>query len=152
MRPRSLDVLVREPSPTSERIQQVCQEMAEEEEAVAHLGTVVSMVTVALDSDTIANAQAAEGLWTELYLAAPVDYESVRVVDGLADLVYRDSSGLHIIDYKTDASIGDHNLPHYREQLTAYAELMRRATGEPQIRASVLHLTEESCSLIPIVA
>jgi ATP-dependent helicase/nuclease subunit A len=149
---RSLDVLVREPSPTSERIQQVCRDMAEEEEAVAHLGTVVSMVTVALDSDTIANARAAEGMWTELYLAAPVDYESVRVVDGLADLVYRDSSGLHIIDYKTDASIGDHNLPHYREQLSAYTELMRRATGEHQIRASVLHLAEDSWSLIPIVA
>lgn len=148
---RALDVLVRETDPTPERIDDVCRQMAQEEEAMAHLETVIAMTTVALGSETITRARSAEGMWTELYLAAPVEYEGVKVVDGLADLVYRDASGIHVIDYKTDATIGDHNLPHYREQLTAYAELMRRATGQDLITASVLHLTESSASLISIV-
>jgi ATP-dependent helicase/nuclease subunit A len=109
------------------------------------------MTNMALNSNVVAQARAAASMWTELYLAAPVDEGSVKVVDGLADLVYRDNSGIHIIDYKTDASIGEHNLPHYREQLAAYAELMRRGTGEERITASVLHLTQASAELISIV-
>ena len=149
---RALDVLVREPQPTPERIDEVCRQMAQEEEAMAHLPHVIALTTVALGSPTITNARSAEAMWTELYLAAPVEYDGVKVVDGLADLVYRDDSGIHIIDYKTDATIGDHNLPHYREQLTAYAELMRRATSHNHITASVLHLTETSANQIHILA
>lgn len=85
-------------------------------------------------------------------IAAPVEHGSIRAVDGFIDLAYQDDSGIHIIDYKTDASIGDHNLPHYREQLTAYTELMRRGIGQNGITASVLHLTESSANLIPILA
>ena len=148
---RSLDILVRETEPLPERIHQVCNEMAAEEDAFAHLETIVAMTNMALNSNVVAQARAAGSMWTELYLAAPVDEGSVKVVDGLADLVYRDDSGIHIIDYKTDASIGEHNLPHYREQLAAYAELMRRGTGEERITASVLHLTQTSAELISIV-
>jgi ATP-dependent exoDNAse (exonuclease V) beta subunit len=86
-----------------------------------------------------------------MYIAAPVDHESIRVVDGLIDLAYQDDGGIHIIDYKTDASIGEHNLPHYREQLTAYAELLHRATGQSRIAASVLHLRPNGADLIPLV-
>ena len=148
---RSLDILIRETEPLPQRIHQVCKEMAAEEDAFAHLETIVAMTNMALDSNVVAQARAAGSMWTELYLAAPVDEGSVKVVDGLADLVYRDDSGIHIIDYKTDASIGEHNLPHYREQLAAYAELMRRGTGEERITASVLHLTQTSAELISIV-
>jgi ATP-dependent exoDNAse (exonuclease V) beta subunit len=147
---RALDVLVRETSPSPQRVDDVCQEMAEQEEVMAHIETVIAMVNAALSCETIAQARAADGLWTELYVAAPVEHEHVKVVDGLVDLVYRDDLGIHIIDYKTDASIGDHNLPHYREQLSAYAEMMRRSTGEDRITAAVLHLTETSAELIPI--
>jgi ATP-dependent exoDNAse (exonuclease V) beta subunit len=148
---RALDVLVREEQPLPERIEAVCRQMAQEEEATAHLQFVIALTTAALESETIAHARSAQAMWTELYLAAPVEYGGVKVVDGLADLVYRHTSGIHIIDYKTDASIGEHNLPHYREQLTAYAELMRRGTGQSSITASVLHLTESGSNLIRIV-
>jgi len=147
---RSLDILVREPDAAPDRVRQVCQQMAADEEALDSLETITSMVHAALGSQTIAAARGAEGLWTELYLAAGVDHQGIRVIDGLADLVFRDTEGIHIIDYKTDAVIDQTNLPDYREQLLAYAELMHRATGGEPISTALLHLSEGSSRLIPI--
>jgi len=148
---RALDILVHEDEPSPQRVHQVCGQMAEEEETLADLSLITAMANVALSSDTIARARSASRLWTEMYLAAPVEHEHVRVVDGLADLVFQDDDGIHIIDYKTDKSIGEHNLPKYHTQLSSYAEMMRRATGEQRITASVLHLTEDSAREISIV-
>ena len=148
---RALDVLIHEPEAQADRIDAVCTLFAEEEGAMADLESVLAMTRVALGSDTLAAARASGRFWSEMYIAAPVDHESIRVVDGLIDLAYQDDGGIHIIDYKTDASIGEHNLPHYREQLTAYAELLHRATGQSRIAASVLHLRPNGADLIPLV-
>lgn len=68
----------------------------------------------------------------------------------MIDLAYQDGDGIHIIDYKTDAAIGEHNLPHYRAQLAAYVEMMRQATGQRKIRPAVLHLSPTSATLVNV--
>jgi ATP-dependent helicase/nuclease subunit A len=147
---RSLDVLVREIDPSTQRIAHVCGEFAEEEGAMSHLESIQAMVQHALVSEVVVTAQSSSQLWTELYLAAPVSYQSVQVVDGLADLVYRDADGLHIIDYKTDAVIKQSDMNHYREQLHSYRELIQRATGTSEISTAILHLSESGSQLIPV--
>ena len=147
---RALDVLIHEPEASPERITSVCQQFAEEERAMADLESIVAMTNAALISDTIAAARASGRFWSEMYVAAPVDHGSIRVVDGLIDLAYQDETGIHIIDYKTDASIGEHNLPHYREQLASYRELVRRATRQDQVTAAILHLKTNSASVVEV--
>ena len=147
---RALDVLIHEPEASQDRITSVCQQFAEEERAMADLESIVAMTNAALSSDTIAAARASGRFWSEMYVAAPVDHGSIRVVDGLIDLAYQDETGIHIIDYKTDASIGEHNLPHYRDQLAAYRELVRRATSQDQVTAAILHLKTNSASVVEV--
>ena len=147
---RALDVLIHEPDASSERVEEVCSTFAEEEGAIADLESVLAMTRAALGSDTLAIARASGRFWSEMYLAAPVTHGSVRVVDGLIDLAYEDADGIHIIDYKTDVSIGEHNLPHYRDQLSSYVEMTRRATRQERITASILHLSMNSADLIDV--
>lgn len=57
--------------------------------------------------------------------------DAATVVEGIADLVYRDDDGsLVIVDYKTDVGISAETLETYWTQLAIYADLLRKATGE----------------------
>ncbi len=147
---RSLDVLIHDTNPTAERIQVVCTQIAAEEEASSHPDLIVAMVQHGLNSDTVKVAITSGEFWSEMYVAAPVEHDSVQVVDGLIDLTYRDANGLHIIDYKTDQVITDDTMKHYRKQLLSYAELVKRATGTAQVSAQILHLTAVGSAVIQI--
>ncbi|WP_256978021.1 PD-(D/E)XK nuclease family protein [Rhodococcus sp. 14-2470-1a] len=60
------------------------------------------------------------------------------MVEGIADLVYREDDGdLVIVDYKTDVGVTGETLEAYWTQLSVYADLLARATGE---QVSVVNL------------
>lgn len=60
------------------------------------------------------------------------------VVEGIADLVYREDDGsLVIVDYKTDLGVSTQTLDEYRAQLAVYADLLTRVAGE-RVSALVL--------------
>ncbi len=73
--------------------------------------------------------------YAEVPLAAHVDG---AIMHGVADLIYRDDAGWHIVDYKTDA-VGDpaELADHYDSQLRAYASAWAAATGEPIADAAI---------------
>ena len=73
---------------------------------------------------------AAREHWQEMQLAGMSPEESI-VVEGIADLVYREDDGsLVIVDYKTDVGVTAETLEAYWIQLSVYADLLTRATGE----------------------
>jgi ATP-dependent helicase/nuclease subunit A len=81
----------------------------------------------ALRSEPVVRAAACEH-WLELPLAAVHDG---LVVEGIADLVYREEDGsLVIVDFKTDMSIVDETVDAYWRQLSTYATLIATASGE----------------------
>lgn len=148
---RSLDTLIHLSVPTPETIKDVCAQIAAEEEALSHLDLIVSMVNQGLTSETVQAAITSGEFWSEMYIAAPVEHQTVKVVDGLIDLAYRDhQGGIHIVDYKTDQVLSEQTMTHYRQQLLSYAELIKRATGATQVTAQVLHLTKDSSQSISI--
>lgn len=68
--------------------------------------------------------------WQEMQLAGMSPNETI-VVEGIADLVYREDDGsLVIVDYKTDVGVTEKTLEAYWTQLSVYADLLGRATGE----------------------
>ena len=68
--------------------------------------------------------------WREMQLAG-LGPDGVTVVEGIADLVYRDGDGtLVIVDYKTDVGVSQQTLGAYWTQLSIYAQLLTDATGE----------------------
>lgn len=68
--------------------------------------------------------------WQEIQLAGMSPNETI-VVEGIADLVYREDYGsLVIVDYKTDVGVTARTLEAYWTQLSVYADLLGRATGE----------------------
>ena len=118
---------------------------AAQDEGVAVEG-VAELVQAAIASPLMALALAVPRRWSELYLAAPVDNEGVRLVEGFADLVFEGPGGLVLVDYKTDESIGDETRQHYAEQLASYAALIERATGTKVASRRILHLAAGGAS------
>jgi len=91
----------------------------------------------------LANAEILEALssnlrWPELHLAKQVDEGSIRFVEGFADLVYKAKDGYVLVDYKTDADL-EASMDHYKEQLGAYAEILKDITGMPVARVLIIH-------------
>jgi ATP-dependent exoDNAse (exonuclease V) beta subunit len=76
--------------------------------------------------------------WPELHLAKQVDEGSIRFVEGFADLVYKAKDGYVLVDYKTDADL-EASMDHYKEQLGAYAEILKDITGMPVARVLIIH-------------
>ena len=107
---------------------------------------VAVLVQSAFTSPLMSRALSAPRRWSELYLAAPVDSEGVRLVEGFADLVFEGPEGLVLVDYKTDESISDETRQHYAEQLAAYAALIERATGTKVASRRILHLASSGAS------
>jgi ATP-dependent helicase/nuclease subunit A len=73
------------------------------------------------------SAAATREHWLELPVGA---FDGTLVLEGVADLVYRDDDSLVIVDFKTDIAMRDESVEAYWRQLTAYAELIERASGD----------------------
>jgi ATP-dependent exoDNAse (exonuclease V) beta subunit len=141
----ALDTIVGIGAHATEGEQEAACLRAAQDEGVAVEG-VAALVRVAIASPLMANALAAPRRWSELYLAAPVDNDGVRLVEGFADLVFEGPEGLVLVDYKTDESISDETRQHYAEQLASYAALVERATGTKVASRRILHLAAGGAS------
>ena len=141
----ALDTIVGIGAHVTEVEQEAACLRAAQDEGIAVNG-VAELVRVAIASPLMAQALAAPRRWSELYLAAPVDHEGVRLVEGFADLVFEGPKGLVLVDYKTDESISDETRQHYAEQLAAYAALIERATGTKVVSRRILHLAAGGAS------
>jgi len=74
----------------------------------------------------------------------PGEYAPLETVHGVIDLVFRETDGWVIVDYKsddlTDPAIREARLPQYRRQVDLYAACWAEITGEP-VRERILFLT-----------
>ncbi|MFI8775329.1 UvrD-helicase domain-containing protein [Gordonia sp. NPDC062954] len=103
---------------------------------LADIDHFVALTKSALSSAPVRRSAEREH-WREMQLAG-LSPDGETVVEGIADLIYRDDDGsLVIVDYKTDVGVSQETLEAYWAQLSIYAELLRQATGE---RASRLEL------------
>ncbi|MBU6244123.1 MAG: UvrD-helicase domain-containing protein [Actinomycetales bacterium] len=125
-----------------------CLLACEAEQVTDELTSVRRLVDAALGCELMRRAMASPRRWMELYLAAPVDDEQVRLVEGFADLLFEDDAGLILVDYKTDASISAEVRQHYADQLRAYAELIRRSTGKTVTACHILHLSADGATVL----
>ncbi|ETA04872.1 UvrD-helicase domain-containing protein [Gordonia alkanivorans] len=97
----------------------------------------VALARSALQSAPVQRAAVREH-WKEMQLAGPGP-DGATVVEGIADLVYRDDDGsLVIVDYKTDVGVSAETLEAYWAQLAIYADLLRNATGEKVSRLQLV--------------
>ena len=92
----------------------------------------------------------AHGFRREMYVAAPV---GEHLLEGYIDLTYRTdadsvperTSGLVVVDYKTDAwrdeAELDEKVQRYRLQGASYAVALEAATGEPVVACVFCFLT-----------
>ena len=89
----------------------------------------VLLARSALASEPVQRA-AARQHWQEMPLGRLAPGSDI-VVEGIADLVYREDDGsLVVVDYKTDVGVSLETLEQYWAQLAIYADLLRSATGE----------------------
>jgi ATP-dependent exoDNAse (exonuclease V) beta subunit len=83
--------------------------------------------------------------WREVYACTPVGDD--RLLEGYIDLLYRDTDGLVVVDYKTagtsDAAELARRVEGYRLQGAAYAYTVSAATGEPVTRVTFVFLTPD---------
>ena len=56
--------------------------------------------------------------------------EADVVIEGVADLAFEEKDGWIVVDFKTDAEIGD-RLQTYKRQIGVYVEAIAKATGRP---------------------
>ncbi len=97
-----------------------------------------SLVTGALNAPIVAEALT-HRFWREVPVAATI---SDVLIDGYIDLLFEDSDGLVIVDYKTDAFADagdlDHLVERYRAQVAAYAVALEAAVARPVSRICLL--------------
>ncbi len=147
----ALDALVRIGArATDDDIETACRRAAEVEGLPSETTAVSLRVRAAVSSDLMQEALASPRRWSELYLAAPVDTDGVRLVEGFADLLFEGADGLVLVDYKTDEAIAPETRQHYAEQLAAYAELIERATGMTVTARRILHLSPDGASVLTV--
>ncbi|KQS01046.1 ATP-dependent DNA helicase [Williamsia sp. Leaf354] len=97
----------------------------------------VLLAQSALESEPVRRAAATEH-WREMPLIGLAP-DGETVVDGVADLVYRDESGdLVIADYKTDLGVTAATVEEYWIQLSIYASLLEGATGQSVCRLELI--------------
>jgi len=91
-----------------------------------------AMARAALASEPVARAAVLQH-WLELPVSAlrELPGHGPIVVEGVADLVYRETDGsLVIIDFKTDQGVAEESVAAYWIQLNAYADLIGAASGQ----------------------
>jgi ATP-dependent helicase/nuclease subunit A len=102
---------------------------------------IARLVRVALESNTVGRAVASGRWWREVPVAAPV---GETLLEGFIDLLFEESGGLVVVDYKTDVLDTDEELQersaHYRIQAGAYALAVQVATGRPVHQVVLLFL------------
>ncbi|MBY6687231.1 UvrD-helicase domain-containing protein [Rhodococcus sp. BP-149] len=97
----------------------------------------VLLAQSALESEPVRRAAESEH-WREVPLIGLAP-DGRTVVDGIADLVYRDTSGgLVIADYKTDVGVTDLTIAEYWVQLAIYASLLGKAVGDEVCRLELI--------------
>ena len=91
---------------------------------------IVSLVRVALESETVKRAVASGRWWREVPVGAPV---GETVLEGFIDLLFEEEGDLVVVDYKTDSLETEEEIAersgHYRIQAGAYALALQEATG-----------------------
>jgi ATP-dependent helicase/nuclease subunit A len=115
------------------------------------LDELIALVESVARSPLLARARGAERLLSEVPFARPRRLEGEDaplpgVVEGVIDLVFRETGGWVIADYKTDEvqdpAEMERRLVVYRAQVDLYAECWEMLTGEP-VKERVLYLTAE---------
>jgi ATP-dependent helicase/nuclease subunit A len=88
-----------------------------------------------ISSDLFGRMRAAPVCEREIYVGAVADVDgAASTIWGYADAVFQTASGEYaVVDFKTDSSAttADELRDRYRAQLTAYADVIERATGTP---------------------
>jgi ATP-dependent exoDNAse (exonuclease V) beta subunit len=96
---------------------------------------VARLATSILESDLFGRMRTAPVCEREIYVGAVADVDGVAsTIWGYADAVFQTASGQYaVVDFKTDSSAttADELRDRYRAQLTAYADVIERATGTP---------------------
>lgn len=129
---------------------------SEFEEKARNAGTLAGLVDLdrfVLLAKSVFNSEpvrraAVQEHWQEMQLAGMSPNETI-VVEGIADLVYREDDGsLVIVDYKTDVGVTATTLEAYWTQLSVYADLLARATGETVSRVVLVFARPVSAGVL----
>jgi ATP-dependent helicase/nuclease subunit A len=104
----------------------------------------VKIVRSVMDSDLWRRAQAGKPCMTEVPIQFLQSDARPVIVRGVIDLVFRESAGWVIVDYKTDDREGqdveqlvEQLVEHYAEQVRLYAEAWAEITGEPVVETGL---------------
>jgi len=93
------------------------------------LDAAIAVVQAALAHPLLQRAAAAAELRREVPVALATAIDGADgMLEGIIDLAFADSGTWHVVDYKTDAELGD-ALPIYEAQVRLYARAITAATG-----------------------
>ncbi len=122
--------------------------------APKELKSVLGLVDAVQRSEIWARAMSSTERYTEAPFAVSLSAEPDRhkpysplpdVVEGVIDLVFRESDGWVVADYKTDSGKDPEflkRLPVYRAQVDLYAECWERLTGDPVCERVLVFTTQ----------
>lgn len=106
--------------------------------------TIAALARSALRAPSVRAAHAAERMWREVYVAAPL---GARAVEGYIDLLYETPDGLVLVDYKTDTVGGpaevDAKVARYALQTATYAIALERSTELTVVEARLVFCTTD---------
>ena len=135
---QSVDLATGEGIQNRARAQATAEGIPDEEDHIAELAH------RAINSDIVRRAVASSRIWREVPVAAPV---GDGFLHGFIDLLFEESDGLVIVDYKTDR-VPREELQlvqdRYHLQGGAYAYAMSKASGKPVKEVLFLYLEPES--------
>jgi ATP-dependent helicase/nuclease subunit A len=106
-----------------------------------HEGRIADLVKSAIASDYMQRVFKADRVWPELSMLASDGSLEDGIIEGFADLVFQDSEGLVVLDYKTNIALTPQKIADYRLQLDVYANLITKATGLEVNEKVLLHVT-----------
>ncbi|MFW6107618.1 MAG: UvrD-helicase domain-containing protein [bacterium] len=135
---------------TGEGVARLAQEASAENGICDRCDLVEELAGRALEMSAVRRAADAGRAWREVPFAVWVDG---TVLEGLIDLAFEETDGLHVVDYKTD-DVGEDELgahaDRYRLQLGAYALAVREVFGRPPASASLLFLRPGREIAVPV--
>lgn len=135
--------------PAETNVENYVAQLVAKEQAEDVSDEVLSRIRGLLANTEILEALSSGLRWPELHLAKRVSEGSIRFVEGFADLVYKAADGYVLVDYKTDSDL-QASIEHYREQLGAYADILKEITGEEVARVLIIHAKTEGAQTWPL--
>jgi ATP-dependent exoDNAse (exonuclease V) beta subunit len=124
---------------TADGLEGAARAQAAAEGIADRAGEIARMVSTALASPWVRAAVASGRYWRELFLAAPIEGQTL---EGFVDLLYEAPEGLVIVDYKTDELPDglrlEEAMTRYRLQGAAYALALEAALGRHVARCVFL--------------